>query len=137
MTSSLTEFSGIVVSNEEWQEYMEETMDGRQIRVRFAGDRRERRLWRDVSGTLVCQNVGGVGGSVLPVYPYSYVATSPDTEPVSESAVFMSRLIASGMPMELALHLTNRVYRTRVHDQPIPDAIVDRFIATWRNGGFV
>lgn len=134
MTSSITEFGGIVVSNEEWQEYMEETMDGRRIRVRFAGDRQDRRLWRDASGSLVCQNAGG--GAVLPVYPYSYVAESPDTGPASESAVFMSRLIASGIPMELALHLTNRVYRTRAHDQPVPDAIVNRFIATWRNGGF-
>lgn len=134
MTSSITEFSGIVVSNEEWQEYMDRTMDGRQIRVRFAGDRRERRLWRDASGFLVSQN--RATDPVLPVYPYSYVAESPDTEAVSESAVFMSRLIASGMPMELALRLTNQLYRHRAHDQPIPDVIVDRFIATWRNGGF-
>jgi hypothetical protein len=135
MTSSITEFSGIVVSNEEWQEYMMETMNGQRIRVRFAGDRRDRQLWRDTSGTLVCQNMGG--GPILSVYPYSYIVESPNTEAVSESAVFMSRLIASGMPVELALHLTNRVYQTRGHDQPVPDAIVDRFIAQWRNGGFV
>ena len=134
MTSTVTEFSGIVVSNEEWQEYMEGTMDGRHIRVRFDGERYDRRLWRDASGSLVCQN--RAGGPILPVYPYSYVADSPDTEAGSESATFLQRLMASGMPMELALHLTNRVYRTRSHDQPIPDAIVDRFIAQWRNGGF-
>jgi len=134
MTSTLTEVSGIVVSNEEWQEYMEGTTDGRRVRVRFDGERHDMRLWRDASGTLVCQNASG--GAVLPVYPYSYVAESPNTDAGSESAIFMQRLIASGMPMELALHLTNRVYRNRGHDQPIPDVIVDRFIAQWRNGGF-
>lgn len=134
MTSSITEFSGIVVSNAEWQEYMDQTMDGRQIRVRFAGDRRERRLWRDASGSLVSQN--RPTDPILPVYPYSYVSESPDTEAVSESAVFMSRLIASGMPMELALRLTNQLYRHRGHDQPIPDVIVDRLLQQWQQGRF-
>jgi hypothetical protein len=134
MTSTLTEVSGIVVSNEEWQEYMEGTTDGRRVRVRFDGERQDRRLWRDASGTLVCQNASG--GAVLPVYPYSYVVERPDTEAGSASATFLQRLMSSGMPMELALHLTNRVYQNRGHDQSIPDTIVDRFIAQWRNGGF-
>ena len=129
---TMTEFGGIVVTDDAWQEYsIGVATAGGPIRVRFDGDRVDTRIWRDASGTLVCQRQDG---PVVPVYSYSAAMADPNTEAASESAVFLQRLVASGLPPELALRLTQQLYRNRAHDRPIPDAIVDRLIAQWRAG---
>lgn len=133
----MTTLGGIVLPDTDWQEYAAsvEAADGLPIRVRFEGERTYTRILRDPSGGggLVCQR--GRSTELVPIIPYSQVAGDPDTTPASASAEFMQRLIASGFPMELALHLTNQLYRNRAHDMPIPDVIVDRLISQWRNGG--
>ena len=135
----MTEFGGIVVTDEAWREYAVRVAaaEGDRIRVRFAGDRFDTEIWSAASGQegvgLVCQRRGG---PVVPVYSYSEAMTDPNTEPASASAVLLQRLVASGMPATLALELTQRIYRRKPHDEPVPDRIVDGLIATWQSGGF-
>ncbi len=127
------EFGGIVVSDEEWAEYAA-AVGSNGIRVRFDGERQRTRIWSDGSGGLLCQK-GGTG-PIVPMYPYSSVSADPNTEAISESAVFLQRLTASGMPMPLVLHLTNQIYARRPHDWPVPDALVNRILEKWRNGEY-
>jgi hypothetical protein len=71
------------------------------------------------------------------MYAYSrLMAEDPNVEAMSASATFLQRLVASGLPVELALRLTQQIYRNRPHDSPVPDVIVGRLIEQWRNGGF-
>ncbi len=127
------EFGGIVVSDQEWTEYAGAvvTAGGCAIRVRFHGERQPTRIWSDGSGGLLCQK-GGTG-PIVPMYAYSAVSTDPNTEAVSESAVFLQRLTASGMPMPLVLQITNQIYARRPHDWPVPDALVNRILEKWQN----
>jgi hypothetical protein len=128
-------FGGIVVSDREWAAYRAATAGGREIRVRFDGDRRATRIWADGSGGLLCQR-GGEAASAAPVYPYSEVQADPNTEAISESAVFVQRMVASGLPVELVLQLTNKIYATRPHDWPVPDALIGRILEKFRNGDY-
>jgi hypothetical protein len=57
----------------------------------------------------------------------------PNTEPLSASAVFMQRLIAGGLPMEVALEITTRLYSRVPHSREMSVAITDRIIEQWRN----
>lgn len=136
----MTEFGGIVVTDEEWQEYAVRVaaLSGQRIRVRFAGDRVDTEIWSAAASgqegvSLVCQRSGG---PVAPVYSYSDAMSDPNTEAASASAILLQRLVASGMPAALALELTQRLYRTRPHDEPTPDRIVDGLIRSWRSGRF-
>ena len=127
------EFGGIVVSDPEWAEYAAAVGSSEgSIAVRFHGERQRTRIWSDGSGGLLCQKGGS--GPIVPMYAYSAVSTDPNTEAVSESAVFLQRLTASGMPMPLVLHLTNQIYARRSHDWPVPDVLVNRILEKWRNG---
>jgi hypothetical protein len=134
----MTTLGGIVVPDTDWQEYSAsvEAAGGSSIRVRFEGERSDTRILRDPSGGggLVC--LRGRSTEIIPLIPYSQVACDPDTTPASASAEFMQRLIASGLPQDLAVYLTNQLYRNRSHDLPVPDVIVNRLIERWRNGGF-
>ncbi len=131
----MTSFGGVVVTDAEWNSYAAATTDGRRIRVRFAGDRIDTQIWADGSGGLLCRR-GPPGSEEAPLYSYSDAMSDPNTEAASASAVFLQRLVASGLPVELALRLTQQIYRNRPHDSPVPDAIVGRLIEQWRNGGF-
>ena len=134
MTSAATlgtmnNVESIVVSDAEWDEYNAAAAN-REIRVRFANSSEDTRLWRNAAGELVCDHEG----QVVPVIRYSAVASDANVEAVSESAIFMMKLIRGGIPMEIALDLTNRLYRVRDHSAPIPDAVVNRLLETFRNG---
>jgi hypothetical protein len=139
----MTTFGGIVVTDEEWREYAVRVAaaGGGRIRVRFSGDRSDTEIFVDQNQSssgnrpinLVCQRRGE---PVVPVYSYSEAMSDPNTEAASASATFLQRMVASGMPPALALELTQRLYRRRPHDEPIPDRIVDSLLAQWRRGGF-
>ncbi len=127
------EFGGIVVSDQEWAEYAAAAEGSNGIRVRFDGERQHTRIWSDGSGGLLCQKGSG---PIAPMYAYSSVSADPNTEAGSESAVFLQRLIASGLPMPLVLQITNQIYARRPHDWPVPDALVNRILEKWQNGEY-
>lgn len=128
----MSQLGGVVVTDESWAEYSAavDAAPTHEIRVRFADSPagEKTRIWKDASGTLVCQQ----GEEVVPMLKYSE-AMMGNTEPASESAVFLTKLVRGGMPVEAALDLTNRIYRTRPHSEPVPDLVVDRFLATFHN----
>jgi hypothetical protein len=133
MSEQLT-LGGIVVSDEEWTEYQAACAQGGAITVRFAGERQRTRIWRDGSGGLLCQKGSGATAPVVPLYAYSEVTADPNTEAMSESAMCLQRLIASGLPMPLALRLTNQLYARRPHSWPVPDALMNRILEKWQAG---
>ena len=84
---------------------------------------------KSASGVLECQQ----GDEIVPVLRFSE-AIAGNTEPFSESAVFLTKLMRGGMSADAALALTNQVYRHRDHFTPVPDSIVQRFLETFRQG---
>jgi hypothetical protein len=132
MDTSGLEFGGIVVPDSEWEDYAARTTGGRVITERFAGDTEEMRIWRDPSGGgLMCQK--GPNDEPVPMYRYSDAMADPNTEAVSASAVFMQRLIAGGLPVEVALGITNRIYSCVPHSQEMSVGITNRIVEQWRN----
>ena len=119
----MSQLGGVVVTDESWAEYSAavDAASSHEIRVRFANSVEKTRIWKDAAGTLVCQQ----GEEVVPVLKYSE-AMMGNTEPVSESAVFLTKLVRGGMPVEVALPLTERIYRTRPHSAVVPDSVVNR-----------
>lgn len=121
--------------DEEWAEYAARTRDGATIVVRFESDGDvETHIWRDPSGDgvqLLCRR--GENSEAIPMYRYSEAATDPNVETASESAVFLQRLIAGGLPSEVALGITNRIYSRVPHSQAMSAEITNRIIEQWRN----
>ena len=129
----MSQLGGVVVTDESWAEYAAavDAAPSHEIRVRFADSvgGEKTRIWKDAAGTLVCLQ----GEEVVPVLKYSE-AMMGNTEPASESAVFLTKLVRGGMPVEAALELTNRIYRTRPHSAAVPDSVVNRFLTVFHNG---
>ena len=130
MSTSTRQIGGIVVSDEDYAEYTRavDARGGAPIHIRFGGDEEPTQIWKDETGTYMCQR----GADRVPLTPYSEVASDANTEPVTESAVFFKKLMDGGMPMETALAFTNQIYRNRSHDLPVPDRIVATLLQQWR-----
>ena len=130
MSTSERQIGGIVVSDAEYAEYTQavDANDGAPIHVRFGGDATPTQIWKDETGTYMCQH----GADRVPLTPYSEVARDANTEAVTESAVFFKKLLDGGMPMETAFGFTNQIYRNRSHDLPVPDRIVQNLLQQWR-----
>lgn len=133
MDASGLEFGGVVVPDSEWVDYAQRTEGGQVVIERFGGDDEETRIWRDPSGGgLMCQK--GAQGDVAPMYRYSEVMADPNTEAASGSAVFLQRLVAGGMPLEVALGITTRLYSRVPHSREFPMEVVERILEQWRPG---
>lgn len=119
----MSQLGGVVVSDVEWSEYEAAAEEGtfrpfRGLQVR-----------KTAAGGLECQQ----GEEIVPVLRFSE-AIAGNTEPVSESAIFLMKLVRGGMAADDALALTNQVYRHRDHFTPVPDFIVNRFLEHFRQG---
>jgi hypothetical protein len=123
------EVGGVVVADAEWTDYAQRTVDGSVVIEQFGGDEDETRIWRDASGSLVCQKGQD---EVVPMFRYSEVMADPNTEAVSGSAVFLQRLVTGGMPMEMALAITMRLYSRVPHSREFPAEVTTRILEQWR-----
>lgn len=124
------EVGGVVVADAEWEDYAQRTAGGDVIVERFGGDDEETRIWRDPSGGgLMCQK--GVQGETVPMFRYSEVMADPNTEAASGSAVFLQRLVGGGMPMEVALAITMRLYSRVPHSREFPVEVTARILENW------
>jgi hypothetical protein len=125
-------YGGVVVADAEWNDYMARVAGGAVLVERFGDDEEETRIWRDPSGAgLLCQK--GANGDVAPMYRYSEVMADPNTEAASGSAVFLQRLVTGGLPLEVALEITRRLYSRIPHSREMPIAMSDRILEQWRN----
>lgn len=119
-----------MVADTEWADYAARTADGTVLTERFGGDEEETRIWRDPSSAgLLCQKGQG---DILPMYRYSDVMADPNTEAASGSARFLQRLVAGGVPLEVAMGITTRLYSRIPHSQEMPAAMSDRILEQWR-----
>lgn len=119
----MSQLGGVVLCDSEWAECAAVAIEGtfrtfQGLQVRKRAD-----------GTLECQQ----GDEIVPVLRFSE-AIAGNTEPASESAVFLTKLMRGGMSADDALALTNQVYKHRDHFTPVPDFIVQRFLETFRQG---
>lgn len=131
MEAEQGELGGVVVLDSEWTEYEARTRGGRAIVVRFGADGgTETRIWQDGSGGLLCRL--GENGEEVPMYRYSEAMADPNTEAASGSAIFLQRLVAGGLPVEVALSLTNRLYSRLPHSYEMSAEITQRIIEQWR-----
>lgn len=119
----MSQLGGVVVSDVEWNEYEAAAVEGAFRPIRGLQVRKTA-----VNG-LECQQ----GEEIVPVLRLSEAITG-NSEPASESAVFLMKLMRGGMSADDALALTNQVYKHRDHFTPVPDFIVNRFLEHFRQG---
>jgi hypothetical protein len=130
MTAPIDKLEGVVISDEEWQEYATQLATkpvGTRIYTKFGGDSGRTWIWRrDASSNdLVC--IPWSLQKMVPLLKYSEAIT-PTSEAHSESAKCMQQLVIGGVPSSKAITITQMLYARRDHSEPIDNTLLQRII---------